>query len=147
MIRLNTETLESYLNTYGWEYQLGRAQAFLTGWQGEKRSYPLTIRLTDTWIMLQVAPLMKLSVEWEASPELSRYLLELNHDCQMVKVSIDSDAQIVLSLQLFNIDCSYEQFSDAIGVIGHYAEFLYDEISGRLQDLGYISPPPLRLLT
>src|SRR5690348_13734872 len=101
MVRLEIETLEEYLKTYGWEYHPGQGSAFVTGWQGEKRAYPMKIILAETWILMQVKPLMRLGIDWDSWPELSRYLLELNNDCQLIKLVIDEFGELTLALQVF----------------------------------------------
>lgn len=139
MDSISPTRLENFLKNYGWSYQPAPNNAWYTGWQGERRSYPLTIRLTDTWVLFQVTPLMKLGVDWYAWPELSRFLLERNHDFHMVKIGIDEYGEVSLSLQLFNYNFAYEVFSDALGIIGHYTEIFYDELLQELHNMGFFN--------
>ena len=136
------QTVQRYLEEYGWRYHSNHENCWLTGWQSEKRAYPLIVTLNDSWICFQVAPMLKLGVEWNSWPEIMRYILELNDECRLVKLGIDSFGDISMSLYLFTSYINYEQFSDAIGVIGHYSEKIYDEIHSYLDSIGFHSHRP-----
>src|SRR5690606_7967438 len=122
MSHVSERLIESFLKQYGWSFHGTGQGRWVTGWQGEQQSFPLVIELTDTWLSLTVAPLMKLGVDWNNWPEVMRFLLELNYDCKFVKVGIDEFGDISLSMQIFVGGLNYDQFSDALGVVGHYAE-------------------------
>jgi hypothetical protein len=147
MGRLTPEKVEQYLETYGWSFHAESDLKWVTGWQGEQRSYPLTISLTETWILLQVKPLLRADVEWENWGEVLRHMLELNNDCHMVRLSLDEYGDIILSMQLFSTLMPYDEFSDALGVLGHYAEILYEDLAARLSELGHHSSIPQEYLT
>ncbi len=147
MSRLTPATLESYIEAYGWTFhKLGQA-CWLSGWQGDKRSYPLTISLTESWVLMEVRPYVALPEENGVCGDLSRYLLQLNHMSHMVKLAIDDNQGIVLSLQLFANHLPYEEFADALGVLGYYAELLYDDIYVRSRSSGRIVEPRTKFLT
>src|SRR5438309_2341804 len=101
MPQLTPEKLESYMRQYGWRFYADAPGHWLTGWQGEERLYPMNIRLSDSWLLLQVKPFVELPDASIASGELAAYLLQLNHDAHMVKLAMDDDQTIVLSMQLF----------------------------------------------
>lgn len=137
MQRTSTETIEHFLDRYGWTYHGTSDRVWITGWQSDERSYPLTVSLSDTWILFQVKPLIKVSLDWDYLPELTRHILELNNDCHMVKFSIDEFGEIILSLQLFSSSLTYEDFSDALGIIGHYTDLAYESISKFFASAGF----------
>ncbi len=137
MNRCSSEMLECYLRDYGWSFRSNGPQSWLTGWQGQDRSYPLTVHLNDTWLVLNVNPFLKLNIDWESWPEISRYLLELNADCHMVKIVINQNGDIGLVLELLASNLAYSDFSDALGVLGYYADYLYDEILSQFDRIGF----------
>jgi hypothetical protein len=137
MNRVTSDIIETYLKRYGWSYHADGQSCWMTGWQSEARAYPLIISLNDTFVSLTVAPLMKLGLEWDAWPEIMRYILDLNHDCRMVKLGIDEFGDLTLSLYAFSGRLTYEEFADALGVVGHYAERVFDEMYRHLDAIGF----------
>lgn len=147
MSRLTPATLETYIEAYGWTcHKLGEA-CWLTGWQGEQRSYPLTISLTESWVLMEVRPYVPLPSEGQTCADLTKYLLQLNHMSHMVKLALDENQGIVLSIQLFASHLPYEEFADALGVLGYYAELLYDDIYVRSRSAGRVVEAPTKFLT
>ena len=130
-------SLENFLGRYGWDYVKKNEQRLVTGWQGENRSYPLHIEVNETWISFKVQPFLKLDIDWDSWPEIAMHLMELNDGTSMVKLSIDSDGRIILNLDIFVDDLSFERFSNVLGVIGHYADSLYDDLLTVLDNVGY----------
>ncbi len=147
MLRLTPATLESYIEAYGWAFhKLGEA-CWLSGWQGEQRSYPLTISMTESWVLLEVRPFVALPEDERLCAQLTKYLLQLNHMSHMVKLAMDDESGIILSIQLFACHLPYEAFADALGVLGYYAELLYDEIYVRACNPGRVVEAPTKFLT
>ncbi|SMF33950.1 YbjN domain-containing protein [Pseudobacteriovorax antillogorgiicola] len=139
--------LEDFLVRYGWDYVKKSEQKLITGWQGEHRSYPLLIEISDTWVSFKIQPLLKLNIDWDTWPEIASHMLEMNDATSMAKLSVDSDGQIVLGLDIFSNGLSYESFSDVIGVIGYYAESIYDDLLSILDHVGYRYCESLNILT
>ncbi len=137
MSSLSSEVIEGFLRRYGWTYHADGHSCWVTGWQTEVRAYPLIIVLNDTFVSMTVAPLMKLGMDWDSWPELMRFILELNHDSRMVKVGIDEFGELTLSFYVFASRLTYTEFADALGVIGHYAERIYDEMHRQLDAIGF----------
>lgn len=137
MSRCSSPKLETYLRDYGWSFRNESENSWVTGWQGQDRSYPLTIDLNDTWVILSVTPFLKLNIDWDSWPEISRYLLELNHQCHMVKIVINDCGDIALILEILASNLAYNDFSDALGILGYYADFLYDEILSQFDRIGF----------
>lgn len=136
MNQCTSDVLEKYLKTYGWSFRTNGQGVWMTGWASEKRSYPLRIILDESFITLNVQPLLKLDVDLEAYPELAVTLLEVNQHCHLVKIAIDEVGDIVLSLSLVSEFFSYELFSTSIGLLGYYSDYLYDEITSFFDRLG-----------
>lgn len=141
------QELKSYLDEYGWSYQQGDGRSLQTGFQGQDRSFPLQIQLTETWVSFTIEPYLDLDIDWESWPEISRCLLELNSCSSMVRLGIQEKGLIELSLDLLVQNFNYEGFVIAVGLLGFYADHFYDEILSRLDGLGFRYSESLRLLT
>ena len=137
MISQIDSALQDYLNRYGWDYVKKSDTLIATGWQGEHRSFPLSIEITDTWVSFIVQPFLNLSIDWESWPEIALLLLEMNERTSMAKFSKNCDGCIVLSLDVFAENLSFQIFSDVIGLVGYYAEILYDELLTNLDAVGF----------
>lgn len=147
MVRHVSQQLESYLYEYGWTFKQAAEGQWVTGFQGKERAYPLTLVASETWVTFQVHPFLKLSIDWECWPELARFLLELNHSCQMVKVVINDRGHIGLTLEVLSTKFDFEHFSDSLGILGYYADFLFDEILGFMDQIGFNYSLALNFLT
>lgn len=139
--------LESYLASYGWTHRVIGNLEWLTGFQGQERSFPLRISLTETWVSFSIEPYLALRIDWDSWPEIARCLLELNGQSSMVRLSLDSKGQIDLNLEVLAQHFSYENFCTCMGLLGFYADQFYDEILGHLDSIGYSYTESLKLLT
>ena len=146
-LQVSSTALEDFLGRYGWDYIKKSDNCLVTGWQGEHRSYPLRIEVSDTWVSFKVQPFLNLTIDWDSWPEIAMYLLEMNDGTSMAKVSLDDEGRIVMSLEVFSQDLSFERFSDVLGVLGHYAEILYDDLLSTLDNVGYRYCESLNILT
>ncbi len=147
MERCTGPLLENYLATYGWTYRSTGSQEWTTGFQGQDRSFPLRISLTETWISFQIEPYLGLEIDWESWPEIARCLLELNGRSSMVRLSLCDQGRIEMGLEVFNKQFCYESFCTCIGLLGFYADHFYDEILSRLDSIGFKYTESLKLLT
>lgn len=147
MERCTGPLLENFLATYGWSYRSTGQHEWTTGFQGQERSFPLRISMTETWISFQIEPYLGLDIDWESWPEISRCLLELNGRSSMVRLSLCDKGQIEMSLEVLNRQFCYEAFCTCIGLLGFYADQFYDEILARLDSIGFRYSESLKLLT
>ena len=127
-----SEIVESYLNQYGWSFRSVDARRWLTGWQGMERYFPLQIVACDSWITFCIKPLIDWHEKWENSRELAHFLLELNDQCPMIKLHLDEAGDICLGLSVFAAHLDYENFYNAVGLLGYYADYLFTEILNRI---------------
>ena len=147
MSKVTPEILESYLSDYGWGFRKVSPGHWVTGWSGRDRAYPLAVTLGDTWLSFQVRPFLRLAVDWDSWPELSLFLLELNHASHMVKLVVDERGDICLALEIFANHVAFSSFADALGVLGYYCDSLYEQIMGFLDRIGLSLDPSLKYLT
>ena len=144
---MTPQVLESYLADYGWAFRKVSETNWVTGWQGGDRSYPLVLTLSDTWLSFEVKPFLKLSLDWDIWPELSLFLLELNHSSHMVKLVVDESGDICLHLEMFTNELIFSNFADSLGLIGYYCDQMYDQILNQLDRIGCQTPQDFKYLT
>ena len=142
-----TQTIESYLCHYGWAFRPVNHGQWQTGWQGSKRYFPLGLTVCDSWVTMTIKPFVIWHEGWDCARELASYLLKLNNLCPMVKLAMDEKGEICLSLSLLSENLEYQDFSNAIGILGYYAESLYEEIQERILLLEGRDTTPLGFLT
>ena len=147
MVQCTSNVLESYFYDYGWNFKSSGIRQWITGWRGEDRYFPLNISLTDTLISFSIQPFLKLQVDWESWPEISKLLLELNNECKMIKISIDPEYNMCLSMELPSSSLTFGCFKDSIGMLGYYADHVYDAILTFLDQLGFKYADSLNMLT
>jgi hypothetical protein len=120
------------LARYGWSFERIGADAWRTGFQGEKRSHSMHISLSGTCVSFEVRPLIDVLVDCGRWPRLPRELLELNGRLKLVKVAVNEDGEVTLACQVLTASLSYDAFSRLLGIIGYYAEEVGPEILARL---------------
>lgn len=106
----------------------------------------MNLELSETWLSFEVSPLLCLDIDWQEWPELSTLLLEINHTLHMVRISLNDEGEIILSTQLFCNQLSYDTFHDAVGVLGHYAEMLFQKLFDHAVEIGALSDNQQMLL-
>lgn len=141
------ETVEAYLKQYGWKFNVLESGQIESGWQGNERLFPLYITSYDNWLALQVCPLENLNIDWENWPEVARYLLEWVDACHMVKVAIGPTGELGIGLDLMLKGLDFSIFAEALTVLGHYVEKLYDDLLSFFDSIGYSYCQSLDILT
>lgn len=142
-----SQRVETYLRDYGWAFRRTTDSQWQTGFQGRERHFPLRITACDSWVSLYAHPFLKLRIDWEAWPEIARFALELNHACPLVKLVINDQGHIGMTLEILASQFDFEQFSDAVGIMGYYADYLYDEFLTYFDQIGFNYAAQLNLLT
>ena len=56
----------------------------------------------------------------------------------MVRLSLNDEGEIILGAQVFCNELTYETFHDTVGVIGHYAEMLFQKLLDHALDIGIL---------
>ncbi len=125
-----------WLTRYGWNFEKVDDQLWMTGWQGDTKSFPLTVRINSTWVHFEVPHLVDFEVDFNIWPELSKKILELNNEVQMLKLSLDEEAKISLSGQIYCKNLDFHMFSETLGVIGYYADELFSMLIDEANHIG-----------
>lgn len=128
------------MERYGWKYRRSDEKTWETGWSCDRRSYPMKIDICDTWITFEISPLLPMELEWMDWPELTTLLLELNHSIHFVKLALTETGEVSLSAQVFSNQLDYDSFHDTVGVLGHYAEILFEKLMNHAIDIGAFGP-------
>ena len=137
------ETIHQYFRKYGWQYDFDAATStWITGFQGDARSFSVLVHLTDDWIYFIISPYADKPVDDVCAGRLNHHLLRLNHAMNIAKFSIDSDGDVVLTVELPAQDVDYHQFAESLNALSYYADWYFDDITGLVTDAEF-SPTPI----
>ncbi|MGE0172014.1 MAG: hypothetical protein AB7T49_04485 [Oligoflexales bacterium] len=146
MIKPDEKIVEAFLLNYGWEFRTSGTGVWETGWQGEKVCFPLIISLSDFWLSFSVKPFFKMNKRLARDPEFLSFLMELNEDNHLVKLSL-SDRCVNLNAEMFVDYVNFESFSDVLSVVGYYADTLLDRISEKVAELDHLQVKQTKFLS
>lgn len=132
MSQLTSDVLESLLTEYGWTFETVADNVWSTGFQGDQRLYPLTIRLSDTCVSFEVRPLVELTLDVHRRPDLSRELLELNARLQLAKVALTESGEVSLACQVLAAGFDFDMLTRILGILGYYADEIGPDIAHRM---------------
>lgn len=122
------ETIDSYFEQYEWAYEKSKENVWLTGFRGDVSSFRIFVKVTEHWVYFTISPFVVAPKDEAATHRLNWHLLRLNRDINMAKFCLDSDGDIVLTVELPTESLDYSEFSDALGALSHYADDTYLEI-------------------
>ena len=122
------ETMASFFEQYEWTYERSGDDTWYTGFRGDVSSFRIFIKVTEHWAFFTIAPLVVAPKDEECVRKLHWHLLRLNRDINMAKFCLDSDGDVVLTVELPTENLDYSEFSDALGALSHYADDTYLEI-------------------
>ena len=125
---LAAETIEQYFEQYGWTYQRVSDTDFRTVFRGDVSSFVIHIRMASDWVYFSIAPFVVTPQEAECERKLYRHLLKLNHEMNMAKFTVDSDGDVILTVELPSESLDYSEFSDALGALAYYADDNYVQV-------------------
>ncbi|MEZ4742167.1 MAG: YbjN domain-containing protein [Bdellovibrionota bacterium] len=139
--------LRGYLEAYGWKYDCIGEFSIVTGWQGDSREYPLMVTMNNTVIDFIVNPLIYFELEWQEWPEILCFIMELNEDMSLAKLSINDSGAIVLTASALSLNFGYAQLSQYLEILGHYSDVIYQELLVKLQECGLLFHHRSKFLT
>ena len=129
--------VENFLRQYGWAYKKAYDGCWYTGWHGSNRSYPLVIRRSETFVSFTISPLFKCQADWEEWPELLLTMLQLNAELVGARLAIDEKGAITLQAQIYTSQFQFDVFEQTLGVLGYYADELYEKMMGLFEESGF----------
>lgn len=141
------ETIDEHFRQYGWSFQRKEGERdWLTGFRGDVAAFRVAVRLTDNWIYFTIIPFVLGPRRPECAARLYYHLLRLNRDITMAKFALDSEDDVLLTVELPTENLDYSEFSDALAVLAHFADDSYLELLNLAQVPGapsrYDPKPP-----
>jgi hypothetical protein len=137
---ISAETIESYFEQYGWGFERLDDTHFLTGFKSEVTdSFAIYITLTPNWIYFSIAPFVEAPTDAACEHRLYGHLLRLCQQINMAKFSVDTDGDVILSVELPREDLDYSEFSDALGALSYYADQSYEAVRALSTDPDAVS--------
>jgi Putative bacterial sensory transduction regulator len=128
--RVIADAIPGYFDQVGWQYDRRRHNEFRTGFVGEKGSWDVSVKVSKLLVTFSVPQYVERPDDTPPGPTLLLALLRANHELNLAKLSIGTDGDICLSVELPVDDFSMSQFKDAIMALVHYT----DEFKERLDD-------------
>jgi hypothetical protein len=125
---LTAEALKAYFEQYGWTYQQLEETFFRTVFRGDVSSFTIHIRISGDWVYFSIAPFVVSPQDVECERKLYKRLLTLNHEMNMAKFTVDSDGDVILTVELPIENLDYSEFSDALGALAYYADDNYAQL-------------------
>lgn len=140
----SAETIHKYFETYGWQYEFDAdTSTWNTGFRGDSSNFNILVHLTTNWIYFAVNPFVNAAREPECAARLHEHLLRLNHVVNMAKFSVDSDGDIVLTVELPTENLDYSEFADGLNALSYYADAHYLDILNMALNVDYEPTVPL----
>jgi hypothetical protein len=124
-VAITAETIQGYFEQYGWTYEQTAESDFRTGFRGDVSSFRILVRIADDWMYFSIAPFIVAPKDAGCERKLYKHLLNLNHEMNMAKFTVDSDGDIILTVELPSENLDYNEFSDALGALAYYADDNY----------------------
>jgi hypothetical protein len=125
---ITQEKMQEYFEQYGWTYQPAGESDFRTGFRGDVSSFRILVRIAGDWVYFSIAPFVVTPKDAECERKLYKHLLKLNHEMNMAKFTVDSDGDVILTVELPSENLDYSEFSDALGALAYYADDNYAQV-------------------
>ena len=120
---VTAETIESYFEQYGWSYERLDDTHFMSGFNSEVIDvFQIYLTLTPNWVYFAIVPFVEAPVDPECERKLYKHLLRLCQEINLAKFSVDTDGDVILTVELPRENLDYSEFSDAMGALSYYAD-------------------------
>lgn len=113
--------LEAYMEKYGWSFEATNADHWKTGFNDGDHVFGLNIRLSSTFLLFEISPLIDIDIEWDLWPEVLVELLEINDQLPILKVSLSSEGKVILTAESLTSGFDYDCFCNIVGILGEHA--------------------------
>ena len=128
-LKLDANTVKDLLVKGGWPCDRIATDVWRSHFRGKRASFPFYVRLDEAgFVNFAIVPFLKSPEDPTAQHKLHQRLLELNHTLLMAKFSIDDDLDVLLSVEYPTAELDESEFTDALDVLGYYADRHYDEL-------------------
>ncbi len=137
---ISAEAIEDYFRQYGWSFHATEEEnTWRTGFRGDVSTFSIYVRLTDNWIYFTIVPFVVAAKNEICQRKLYQHLMRLNQEMNMAKFTIDSDKDVVLTVELPGQNLQYTEFADALGALSYYADDNYVEVLNLAHDFNAVS--------
>lgn len=137
---VTAETIESYFEQYEWSFDRLDETHFLTGFNSDViDTFSIYITLATNWVYFAIAPFVPAPEDARCEAKLYAHLLRLCQQINMAKFAVDSDGDVILTVELPRESLDYSEFSDALGALSHYADMTYEGVLALATDPDAVS--------
>ena len=123
--QLACENVRCYLDDLAWSYRVDN-NTIHSGFNGDKKYYPLTIVCQDSIISFECI-ILKGQSKLDEIPNFYEFIHELNNRTALAKIVVCND-QVVMRIESFLAGMDLNTFNLNLGVLGYYADMLLDLI-------------------
>jgi hypothetical protein len=107
----------------------------LTGFSSDVTdSFAIYITLTPNWVYFAITPFVTAPGDPECEHKLYGHLLRLCQQINMAKFAVDSDGDVLLTVELPRENLDYSEFEDALGALSYYADQTYELVRALATD-------------
>ncbi len=134
---VTADTIESFFGQYDWGFEQVDENHFITGFKSESgliETVTIHVTLTPSWVYFAIAPLIDAPANPECERHLYKHLLRLCHVVNLAKFSVDSDGDVIMTVELPRENLSYSEFADALNALSYYADKYLAEIQALATD-------------
>lgn len=132
---VTVDTIQAYFDQRGWSYQRLDDTHFQTGFRPQALDpFSIYITLAPNWVYFAISPFVQAPTEPECERKLYRHLLHLCQQINMAKFSVDTQGDVMLSVELPRANLDYSEFSDALDALSYYAEDTYTAVHSLATD-------------
>lgn len=136
------ETIQTFLKQYGWESESPEADLEVTEFRGKTGVFRLFIQLMQDWVILVIVPFVPRPIQG-CETKFIKVLVRANYEMNMVKIGIDNQGDVALSVELPTSDTSYKTFALALDALSTYADLYYLPLANLATDPNYHLPQEL----
>lgn len=136
MAPCDLEQLQNYFKRYGWVCKTDGSSQCSSGWMSDNRVFPLKVTLNPTVLLFEVE-LLKLERIYagRSGSEFFRFLFDLNSRSTLIKVTLNDDKVVGLSIGALAEGFSFDHLYQILGILGHYADLIVDEVQTKANEL------------
>ncbi len=131
-------SIHQYFDNYGWQYEFEEnSNTWHTGFRGNANNFSVFVHLTENWLYFTISPFVNAPIDPVRKKKLHYLLLRLNHTINMAKFGLDSDSDVVLTVDLPIESLNFSEFADGLNALSFYADAHYLKILNAAQDPDY----------
>ncbi|MBK6846573.1 MAG: YbjN domain-containing protein [Proteobacteria bacterium] len=138
----SVQTIHDFFERYGWQCDFdGETATWVTGFRGKTANFNIMVHLTENWLYFIISPFANAPGTAVCEQRLCQYLLRLNHTINLAKFSVDSDGDVVLTVEIPTEGLTYSQFRDGLNAVSYYADCHYLDVLNLAQSPTYVPAP------